>query len=664
MSKGRRPSCLIVDDEESIRLLIHDFLKDDGHRILVASDKSNAIDLVSKEEFDLIITDKNLPDGSGLEVIAEARTRGHDSEIIVVTGYSDLESAIESFKYGVYRYIKKPFDLNALSVEVAGALRTRKLKTDLKRRTQELEQTNVELQLSEARFRELADLLPGLVIETDTSGAVTFVNRSGLEITGYDLDTFHHTFATSTIIESSDRDRWTEDIARVIRGESIGVTEYVIVCADGRRLPSLMQASRLTNGEEAAGLRAVLMDITSRKKAENALREKETQLQVIQKMEAIGSLAGGVAHDFNNMIGVIRGYCDVIRLDLYEEDPLVDDIDSIVEAADRAADLTRQLLMFGRKQILVPRVIDLNDVISGMAKMIKRLVREDIEVDTRPAGGPLMVNVDKSQIEQVIMNLVVNARDAMPDGGSLVIETRKLVPSDGTPPCVQLTVEDTGLGMDEKTRVRVFEPFFTTKQQGKGTGLGLATVYGIVYQSSGTIAVESVQGKGTSFTVHLPFAEEAPDERHSIIPAFAELTGKETILVVEDEQALLNVVSRILRGYGYSVLSASRGGDALLLCEKYKKPIDLLLVDVVMPRLNGAELAERLLRVHPEMAVLYMSGYSDFTVVRQVMTEHIDRFIPKPFSAQELATKIREVLHRSMAPPSPLNENGKSTILK
>lgn len=653
MSKRRGSSCLIVDDEESIRLLIHDFLEDDGHLIQVASDKTSAFDLLSRREFDLIITDKNLPDGSGLEVIAEARQRGHESEIIVVTGYSDLESAIESFKYGVYRYIKKPFDLNALSVEVAGALRTHDLKSDLKRRTLELERTNTELQQSEARFRELAELLPGLVIETDAMGTLRFVNRSGLEITGYDPSSFQNAFATSALIDPSDRERWESDIARIVRGENVGVSEYVLVCADGRKLPALMQASHLLNADQPGGFRAVLMDITSRKMAESALREKETQLQLIQKMEAIGSLAGGVAHDFNNMIGVIRGYCDVIRFELHDNDPIADDIDSIVDAADRAADLTRQLLMFGRKQILVPRVINLNEVISSMEKMIKRLLREDIDIETRLAGSPLMVHVDKSQIEQVIMNLVVNARDAMPDGGSLVIEARRFIPSDGTPPQVQLTVEDTGIGMDEATRLRVFEPFFTTKQQGKGTGLGLATVYGIIHQSDGTISVSSVHGKGTSFTVRLPFAEAPQVDRPSFIPDAAELLGKETVLVVEDEQALLNVVSRILRGYGYSVLSASRGGDALLLCEKFKEPIDLLLVDVVMPRLNGAELAERLQRVHPEMAVLFMSGYSDFTVVRQVMSQNTDRFIPKPFSAKELAAKIREVLHLSMAPTSP-----------
>jgi CheY-like chemotaxis protein len=294
----------------------------------------------------------------------------------------------------------------------------------------------------------------------------------------------------------------------------------------------------------------------------------------------------------------------------------------------------------------VPEVVDLNEVVRSMTKMIRRLVREDIFVDLRLPSCAFHIFVDKSQLEQVIMNLVVNARDAMPDGGELVIETMRSDADENDRPQVVLSVRDTGFGMDEETLGRIFEPFFTTKEQGKGTGLGLATVYGIVHQSGGNIFVDSTPGKGTAFNVYLPYAEGVPSDATTIIPDSTNLTGEETVLVVEDENALLSVVARILRRYGYTVLTAPHSGDALILCERRGKPIDLLLVDVVLPRMNGSELAGRLKRIHPEMEVLYMSGYSDFTVVRQVMVENVDRFIAKPFSAKDLLLKVREVLGR------------------
>jgi PAS domain S-box-containing protein len=637
-------SCLIVDDEQNICLLLRDFLTENGFDATAVHSKQSAFAALSSREYDVVLVDKNLPDGSGMEVIAEVRRLGHQSEIIIITGYSDLESAIEAFSFGVFRYIKKPFDLAHLAVETSGALETHNLKKNLALRTRELEALNRNLIESERRFRELSELLPGILVEADKNGDVIFVNRMGPASIGIDAQAFSKQLASGEIFTDECRDDWQAYKVKVSAGEMPEVIELEMLRRDGSKMPVLVQADSIKGIGAQCGFRAIFLDITTRKAAEQALKLKEAELQLAQKMEAVGALAGGVAHDFNNMLGVIRGFSDVVLLDLHEKDPVRSDIEGIIEAAERAADLTQRLLAFGKKQILIPQTINLNQVIQGMEKMIARLLPEDIAFETRLSMRPLYIYADKGQIEQVIVNLVVNARDAMPDGGSLVVESLgPEVKEDGTK-IVRFIVQDTGIGMDEETKLRIFEPFFTTKQPGKGTGLGLATVFGIVRQSGGSIAVLSAPRKGARFEVIFPLCKDAAVKISSVPPTLQSLKGSETVLVVEDESMLLQVVARLLRNFGYTVLTASQPGDALLLCEKETDPIDLLLVDVVMPRMNGSALADRLRSIHPEMRVLYMSGYSDFTVVRQVMSENLDCFIAKPFCAEDLAAKVRQVM--------------------
>jgi two-component system, cell cycle sensor histidine kinase and response regulator CckA len=380
------------------------------------------------------------------------------------------------------------------------------------------------------------------------------------------------------------------------------------------------------------------------------LRLSEEQLRQAQKMEAVGRLAGGVAHDFNNVLSVILTYGELLLEGLKADDPMRPDIDEIRKAALRAEGLTRQLLLFSRQQVLEPKVVDLREVLGSMDKMLQRILGEDVELASVWSADPGRVRVDPTHIEQVILNLVVNARDAMPTGGKVSIEVANVVLDEAYAEThlpakagayVMLAITDTGSGMDKATQLRIFEPFFTTKDKGKGTGLGLSTVFGIVQQGGGHIWVSSEPSKGTTFEVYLPRAAAEVD-----VPAApaapTTLSGTETILVVEDEDPVRTVVVNVLQRHGYRVLSAPHADEALRLCAVHSGTIDLLLTDVVMPKTSGVELAKQLLAVRPAMKVLYMSGYTDDSVVRHGVTGVA--ILQKPVTPASLSRKVREVL--------------------
>jgi len=441
-------------------------------------------------------------------------------------------------------------------------------------------------------------------------------------------------------------------IASVLHGPTLRNVDVVLE-RPGQRFDLILNAGPLLEGQQVLGCVVSLTDISERKQAEYKRVQLEEQLRAAQKMEAIGSLAGGVAHDFNNLLTVILSYAGFAMAGLPDGDPSRSDLREVQKAAERAVALTRQLLAFSRKQVLQPVALCLNQSAAGVEPMLRRILGEDIELVETLAPDLGLTMADPGQIEQVLMNLVVNARDAMPTGGKLLIQTsnveldeeyaaRHVAAQPGS--YVQLAVSDTGCGMSAQTVAHIYEPFFTTKEKGKGTGLGLSTVYGIVKQSGGNIWVYSELGHGTTFRVYLPREFAASVAPLKVAPALRASTGTETILVAEDEVALRQVTRRALEVAGYTVLTATDGDEALRVGAQHEGDIHLLVTDVVMPHMGGRVLAQELCKARPAIKVLYTSGYTDDAIVHHGVLDAGTHFLPKPFVAADLTRKVREVL--------------------
>jgi signal transduction histidine kinase/ActR/RegA family two-component response regulator len=423
--------------------------------------------------------------------------------------------------------------------------------------------------------------------------------------------------------------------------------EYRFRRSDGSYATVLDRGYLLRDGGRAVRLVGSMIDLTARK-------ELEAQFRQAQKMEAVGRLAGGVAHDFNNLLMVITIHAELARAELDAKHPAAADLEEIGRATTRAAALTRQLLAFSRKQILTPHVLDLNAVVAGLEPMLHRLIGEDIAVVTRLAPELGLVLADPGQLEQVLVNLAVNARDAMPHGGTLTIATTNTELGErvrGYPAAVvpgsyvTLTVTDTGCGMSPEVQGRIFEPFYTTKPIGEGSGLGLSTVYGIVQQSGGHIGVESAPGRGTTFRLYLPrIAQEAETPRPGAAAITERLRGTETVLLVEDEEAVRRLARRVLERQGYTVLEARNGRDAVALVATHERPIDLVLTDMVMPEMSARALVEELAAARPTLRVLYMSGYTDDEILRRGLLGPDTSLLSKPFTADALAEAVRAAL--------------------
>jgi signal transduction histidine kinase len=424
---------------------------------------------------------------------------------------------------------------------------------------------------------------------------------------------------------------------------------------DGTTVPLELYV-RVTKWENRNIVFSIGTDISDRKRAEAEREKLEAQLRQAKKMEGLGQLAGGIAHDFNNLLQVILGYTDIMTMDLGPDRPK--GLDAVRQAADRAADLTRQLLAFSRRQIIKPVNLDLNDLVQGVLKMIGRVIGEHIDLCFMPGERLGTVYADKGQIEQILMNLCVNARDAMPTGGTLTIETKNV--AIGGEYCrehpwategryVSLSVTDTGHGMDEATRAQIFDPFFTTKGVGQGTGLGLATVYGIVKQHNGLIDVYSEPGKGAAFKVHFPIVDRPAQNMEPKVEEPV-VGGTETILVAEDEAMVRELVSRILQTAGYAVLTACDGEEALRVFEEHADAIDMAILDVMMPKLGGRDVMDRIQAKHPGMRFLFSSGYSETAIHTNFVIEEGLRLVTKPYRGAELLLTVREMLD---APPTP-----------
>jgi PAS domain S-box-containing protein len=521
---------------------------------------------------------------------------------------------------------------------------------ELNAKTRELVEANRELNLSESRFRVLVEHAPDAIVVYDVAenrfvdantNAERLFGCGREELLGSGPERFYSSSQPDGLPLAESMEKM---IRRAVAGETL-LFERAVHNAEGKDLLCEVRLVRLPFTDRSL-LRASFIDITERRKLEEQLRQS-------QKMESVGRLAGGIAHDFNNLLTVITGYSELLLGQLGEKLSLRKEVEEIKRAGERAAALTHQLLAFSRQQVLQPKVLDLNEVVSQIEKMLRRLIDESVELRTVLGPGLWKVNADPGQIEQVLVNLVVNARDAMPGGGKITIETANVFLDEeysrGHLPAqpgsyVMLAISDTGMGMDEETMSQVFEPFFTTKGLGKGTGLGLSTVYGIVKQSMGYIWAYSEPGKGSTFKVYFPRTEDREEAPYKGGSPVEELRGENTILVVEDEESIRNLACAVLRRYGYTVLPAGNGEEALRVAGEHEGEISLLLTDVVMPRMGGRELYERIRQQLPGIKVLYMSGYTDDAIVHHGVLEEGTAFLQKPYSPISLVRKVKEVL--------------------
>ena len=604
--------------------------------------------LVLGKTWDVVLSDWSMPKFSAPAALAVLKETNLDLPFIIVSGTIGEETAVEAMRAGAHDFVLKD-KLGLLRPAIERALRDGRERTARRQAEEALRQ-------SETRFRRLADSgIIGIVV-AEIEGKILDANGKFLEMAGYSrAELLDGVVRWSDLTQPDFSNRGARALAQL---QATGVSppwESALLRKDASCVPVFMGAAML----EHAQFIVVLADLTERKQAEAgralaelALRQSEEQLQQAQKMEAIGRLAGGVAHDFNNILSVILSYGELVLDGLRPTDPMRADLEEITKAASRAAGLTRQLLMFSRQQLVAPRVLKLHDVIATMTLMLQRILGADVELVIVTPNAAGRVRVDPSHIEQVVLNLVVNARDAMPTGGTLTIETADVdldedyalshLPSKSGPH-VMLTVSDTGTGMSQETQTRIFEPFFTTKEVGKGTGLGLSTVFGIVSQSGGNVWVYSEPGIGTTFKVYLPSVDAEVDVPRAS-PAPKTLHGTETILVVEDEAQVRTIVVNILRRHGYHVIEAPNATEALLLSESHPETIDLLVTDVVMPKMSGPELAKRLAPSRPTMKVLCMSGYTDDSIVRHGVLDAGVAFLQKPLTPSALASKVRAVL--------------------
>ncbi len=634
---------LLAEDNPDDAVLIQRELRLSGVDVTIRRVDSAAAFRLALDEVDpdIVLTDHSMPQFTARDALKIARDTRPQTPVIVVTGSLDEETAADYIKDGASDYVLKTH-LARLPAALVGALERR-------RALVATEAAHRALLGSEAKFARAFNANPSGMAITTLEGRVVDVNEAFLRTLGYTRDE-----AVGRTTVELGLWRSPDDRARAIQAaQTLGRVQTIEIEARTKESAkrTLLYSAELIELDGVPHVLVLTTDITER-------RQLEEQLRQAVKMEAVGRLAGGIAHDFNNLLTAIIGSADLLLEDLDPSSPARDDVTEIRRAGDRAAQLTHQLLAFSRRQPLTPRVIDVNALVAEMDRLLRRLIGEDIEFRTVLATDLGPVRADAGQLEQVIMNLAVNARDAMPRGGKLTIETANAELDEAYArehvtvrpgSAVMIAVSDTGTGMDPQTLAHIFEPFFTTKEVGKGTGLGLATVYGIVKQSGGHVWVYSEPGRGTAFKIYLPRVTEAV-EGVGAATAPTTLQGNETILVVENEAPVRELTRRMLEAKGYTVLTAAAPADALALVERHAAPIHLAVTDVVLPGMDGPELARRLEQAQPGLRVLFVSGYANEAIVHQGVLDPGVAYLPKPFTADALARKVREVID---APPPP-----------
>ena len=695
---GKKIRILILEDVPADASLMEHELRKAGMTFITKRVDTREEFIKGIQEFkpDLILADYTLPSFDGLSALAIAREQCPELPFIFVTGSLNEETAVECMKSGATDYVlkdhlirigpavqgawekiqargekgraeevlrvyenllletkgKRPMNVELVSnaYDVDGKKLIQCNLRDITRRKRAEEA----LKKSEMKFQELFNDAPVGYFEYDQQGCITSVNRTGMGMLGYTLEEMIGQPSWRFIVEEDEaRHQMLAKLAG-IRPPAYGI-EQTYRRKDGTTFPALIW-NRLLNDSEGKiiGVRSTIQDITERKQMEKEKALLEEQLRQSQKMEAMGRLAGGIAHDFNNVLTIIKGYSQLFLADMKKGDPKAKGIEEIQKATQRATDLIRQLLAFSRRQVMEMKVVELNSLLKEMDKMLRQVIGEDIALVTLLDEDLGKVKADSGQLGQVLMNLVVNAKDAMPSGGKLTIETANVVLDEeyirshvniplGS--YVVLSVSDTGMGMIPEIKERIFEPFFTTKEKDKGTGLGLSTVYGIIKQSGGNIMAYSEPGKGTTFKIYLPRVDEPLEEYRERAVDRTELPrGSETILIVEDFEEVRELTMQVLERQGYKVLEAANGKETLVACEKYEGQIHLMVTDVVMPGMSGRELAERIKPFHPEMKVLFTSGYADDTIVHYGVRREGVNYIQKPFTMEGLARKVREVI--------------------
>lgn len=636
------PHILIVDDEPQICASLEILLRRQGYDITTAQSGKQALQLMATRDFDLLLLDMVIPDMSGFEIMDYVNSQQYEFYTIVITGNASIESAVQALKKGAYDYLKKPFEYEELLKRVGNALNQRRLHHEKKIIKGKLER-------SEERYRYLVQNSPDIIYMLDAEGNFTFVNVTVKTLLGYPPEQLQGKPFLS-IIHQDDTEKAIRFLAHRPGQDSspASIELRLKVSQDGELFKlfevehSAVDFAHVEDAEQSFRVYGVGRDITYRKQLED-------RLQHAKKMEAIYTLAGGIAHDFNNILQGIKGPASLLISESEAEASCCSRLETILQHVESGAGLTRQLLGFARGSQSDAKAANLNEIIKRATSMFGR-TNKSVSIHCTLQPDLWTVEVDGGQIEQVLLNLYVNAWQAMPDGGHLYVATENVTSDDGQESLpdaivegqVKITVRDTGIGMDPEIQQRVFEPFFTTKEVGKGTGLGLASAYGIIKNHRGTIRLHSIKGEGTTFTICLPASDKSVvrEER----PSGEIVRGSGTVLLVDDEDSMIDVGSDILEILGYRPIPARSGKEALKQYAQHGGTIDLVIIDLIMPEMRGGELYDKLKTFDPRAKVLLASGYSIDGEASLIMQHGCDGFIQKPFGVKELSQKLREIL--------------------
>ena len=647
------PRILVVDDEirmcESVRIL----LGERNYRIETCPSARDAVAWLENNRCDLMLLDLMMPEMDGFDLLDFVKDRYPDVTVIMMTGHASIESAVEALKRGAHDYLGKPFEHDELVKRVENALDQKRLRT-------ERDIFRNRLAVTEERYRHLVHHSPDIIFTLGAKGEFLFVNDTVEGLLGYESASLRGK-SFSTIVHEEDLDKVRAFFEAAAKGRPLSdCMEVKLRCrtrpaaGDGICIVELRAAAMEEFSEESGGkirgIYGIARDITERKRSEEEKKLLEAQLRQAQKMEAIGTLAGGIAHDFNNLLMAIQGNASLMLFDLNQKHEHYERLRNIEKLVDSGSRLTAQLLGYARKGRYEVRPINLNQTVQDACETFNR-TRKEIRVQMQLEKNLAPIEADAGQVEQVLMNLLVNAADAMRNGGTVTIRTANAThehmkgklynPKPGK--YVLLSISDTGIGMDEKTKERIFEPFFTTKEMGRGTGLGLASTYGIIKGHGGFIDVESQPGQGATFSIYLPASSKKISKPHRGHEGI--VRGQGTVLLIDDEDMVLEIGRALLETMGYQVVTAKDGEEAIKLYEHEGSGIDLVLLDVVMPGLGGGEVFDRLKSMNPDMKCLLLSGYSIDGEATEIIQRGCDGFIQKPFKLRDLSKSIREILH-------------------